>query len=114
MDKIKLEDNNFVAIGLIANIIFIITIFLGLNYVIKIKSIDSYSTTVLILNIIGKILIAVYGYGMGSYIITISGILFTFYYSILLIMKLFFKRELTLEENIKLLYDRYIRRYIAR
>lgn len=111
-----LENNNgiYFSIGLIANIIFFITIILGLRYAIQVKDIDTYSINVLGLNILANFLILIYGLGTRQHIASVLGLMFMLYYIALLFMKIVLRRDLTFRESVDKYYRENIKPIIDR
>ncbi len=78
-------------IGLIANIMMVVSIIFSLQHLIKKKTLASYPVHVLVINFIANCMWIYYGCGIGATMTAIMGVMFGLYYVFLLFAKIYLK-----------------------
>ncbi len=78
-------------IGLIANIMMMVSIMFSLHHLYKKKTLASYPTHVLVINFIANCMWIYYGCGIGAVMTAVMGVIFGLYYAILLFAKIYLK-----------------------
>lgn len=83
------DSSKYEYIGLIANIMMVVSIMFSLHHLIKEKTLVSYPVHVLVINFIANCMWIYYGCGIGATMTAVMGLMFGVYYAFLLFAKVY-------------------------